>query len=129
MIPRLNVLAGLAAVSLSAFLAFSSAAVAAPISTMPGLIQKAVGGPATNANGIVLVHERRYYKKKRSRHYRRYHRRDHWRHRESVDAPFTRYRRYNRDIDVDAPFASVRRRHHGVYVRAPFVDLYVPRWR
>ena len=126
MIPRFKVLAGIAALSLSAGLAFSAPAEAAPIS---GLTQKAASGATSNADGIVLVHEGRHYKKKRSRHYRRYHRRDHWRHREAVDAPFTRYRRYNRDVDVDAPFASIRRRHHGVYVRAPFVDLYVPRWR
>ncbi len=126
MIPRLNKIAGLAALAIATGLAAASPAVAAPLS---GLSDKAATAPASSAADIVLVHDRGYYKKKRSHHYRRYHRRDHWRHREAVDAPFTRYRRYHRDVEVDAPFVSVRRRHHGVHVRAPFVDLYVPRWR
>lgn len=126
MIPRMNIIAGLTALTIATGLAAVSPAIAAPLT---GLSGKADAIPASTAGDIVLVHDRGYYKKKRSRHYRRYHRRDHWRHGKAVDAPFTRYRRYHRDVEVDAPFVSVRRRHHGVHVRAPFVDLYVPRWR
>jgi hypothetical protein len=83
---------------------------------MPAPSEAAPGPVIAPVDGVELVQQVDYYKRR-------------WRYRNDtyVQAPLTSVDDEDGDTWVRAPFARVYSGRHGTWVRAPFVNLWIPR--